>query len=177
MQVRSVRTRVSTRPNPAQATGHDECIVPPSTLSAGDVKDRVDVLRLEPSKEAAGIASRERFDRDPAPSPFLVDLRRDRQRAIGTRSNDEPLPAPGNVLGDRQRGVPEPIPQRLGWAFATPANASALDHHVARVPLAADLDLSERNQLRLHVRIVPPSTIPHGERGAASPAAVTARTP
>jgi hypothetical protein len=77
------------------------------------VKDRVDVLRLEPSKEAAGIASRERFDRDPAPRPFLVDLRRDRQRAIGTRSNDEPLPAPGNVLGDRQRGVPEPIRSAL----------------------------------------------------------------
>src|SRR5664280_132551 len=55
--------------------------------------------------------------------------------------------------------MPEPIPQRFGRAFETPANASALDHDVACVPLTADLDLSERDQLRLHLRIVPPSPV------------------
>src|ERR1035437_4033118 len=143
--------------------------MPPSSLSARDVEDRVDVLRLEPSKEAAGIASRKRFDRNPAPRAFLVDLRRDWQRPIRTRSNDEPLPAPGNVLSDRQRRVPEPIPQRFGWALATPADASAIDHHVARVPLAANLDLSERDQLRLHLGIIPPSPVPPWRTGCTRP--------
>jgi hypothetical protein len=59
------------------------------------VEDRVHVLRLELSKETAGIARRERFDRDPSPRAFLIDLGRDRQRAVGARSDDEPLPPQG----------------------------------------------------------------------------------
>jgi hypothetical protein len=59
------------------------------------VEDRVDVLRLQPRKAAAGIAGRDCFDRDPSPRAFLVDLGCDRTRAVSPRSNDEPLPAPG----------------------------------------------------------------------------------
>ena len=61
----------------------------------------MDVLRLESSEEATGIVGRERLDRDPTARTFLVDIRRDRQLTLSTRSNDEPLPAPGNVLGGR----------------------------------------------------------------------------
>ena len=117
---------------------------------ARDVEDRVHVPRLEISEQATGIAGRERIDRDPASLRFLAYLRGDGERAIGARSDDEPRATRGNVLGTRQRRVPELVAQRLRGALPPPADPSALDHHVASVRLALDLELSERDQLRLH---------------------------
>jgi len=136
----------------------------------------VDVLRLQPSEEATGIVGRERLNRDPTARTFLVDIRRDRQRTLSTRSNDEPFPAPG-MSSAADRGV---CPNRSRSALEGPLRRrrmrppSITTSHVYRSPL---IWISPNaTSFAFTSALSHQAPFPHGERGARIPAAVTAGT-
>jgi hypothetical protein len=62
------------------------------------------------------------------------------------------MPTPRDDLGDRQWRVPELIAERLRGAFSAAADTPAVDDHVPGVSFALDLDLAERDKVRLHGR-------------------------
>src|ERR1035437_7825844 len=88
------------------------------------------------------------------PRRALAEVRRDGELPLGACADDEPLAAPRDLLGGRERRVPGPGVERLRRALVPLADLPAFDDHVAAIALALDLELSERDQFSLHGRIV-----------------------
>ena len=127
----------------------------PGAHSASDVEDGVDVVGVHVSHELAGLHRGQGLDIDAASRRFLADVRPDRQVAVSTRADDQFLAAPRNVLGGSQRRVAPLAPKRLRRALVALTDPAAVHAAVLVVHLAVDLEMSERNQLRLHGSILP----------------------
>jgi len=137
-----------------------------SARSAGDVEDRVHLRWLERREQAACVAGGERKDGNPASRRLRVHLRGDGQAALGARADDEPRAIPGDVLGEREGRVPVPVAETLRGPLVSTPDVSGGDHHVVSVPFALELDLPERDQLRLHEPSLPRASTPRTSQGA-----------
>jgi hypothetical protein len=120
------------------------------------VQDGVHIVRVDIGKQQAGISCGKGLDDDPPPLCFLSHVGGDGELALGARADDETLAAPRDLLCGEEGRVPTPALQGLRGALVPLTDLSAIDHYVAAVAFALDLELSERDQLSLHDCILPP---------------------
>jgi len=114
------------------------------------VEDRgclVDVGGREPG---AGFRGGEQEQLDPPAAGFLDHIRRNRQSAFGARTDDQPMAAPGQRLGGRERSVTVPVALRLRGLLVTGRDPASLDKDIAIVGLTVELDESESNEASFH---------------------------
>jgi len=108
--------------------------------SAGDVKDRADLLWLEARDQSAGLFRRD-IDKVNVSARSLLDhLRHDRQRAMGPRADDQAGSAPRELLVGRERSVSELVAVWLRGLLAPPAYSTSVDDDVVLIRSSFDLD-------------------------------------
>src|SRR5215207_11440267 len=122
---------------------------------AGDMQDGVDVVPVKSRDEAAALCSWDGDELHAATSSLLAELRRDRQRAVGPRTDDQPAATPRNLLLGRQRSVAVSTPLRLRGFLDPLAHRTVLDDDVVIVLAVVDLDRTELDQLSFHLIALP----------------------
>ena len=80
---------------------------------------------------------------DLATAGLFPDLLHHRQRAISTGADHQPTTSPGDVLRDRQRGVPVRAAEPFGRGLLALADLSAVDDQVVIVGHAVDSHRTE----------------------------------
>src|SRR5947209_19673648 len=65
---------------------------------------------------------------------------------MGAGSDKEPLASPGNFFLGRKRRVAELFAEFLGRSFLSLPHFATVDHHIMRVALSLDLDLTKFDQ-------------------------------
>src|SRR5438094_7073335 len=70
---------------------------------------------------------------------------------MGAGSDKEPLASPGNFFPGRNRRVAEPFAELFGRSFLAFSHFAAVDHHIVRVVLSLDLDLTKFHQSCFHI--------------------------
>src|ERR1019366_4790504 len=105
--------------------------------SARHVQDGVGVLR-GPGQHADRLCRRQDDEVDVATAGLFADLLHHRQRAISTGADHQPATSPGDVLRDRQRGVPVRAAEPPGRGLPALADLPAVDDQVVIVGHAVD---------------------------------------
>src|SRR5713101_6952310 len=72
---------------------------------------------------------------------------------MGAGPDNEPLSSPGNFFPGRKRRVAELFAELLGRSFLPFPHFAAVDHHIMRVALSLDLDLTKFDQSCFHFSI------------------------
>src|SRR6478672_8180805 len=93
---------------------------------ARDVQDGVGVLE-GPGQDIDRLCRGQDDKVDFAAAGLVPDLLHHRQCAISTGANHQPAAPPGDVLSDRQRGVPIGAAEPFGRGLAALADLSAVD--------------------------------------------------
>ena len=88
-----------------------------SGSSAGDMENGVHLARVKLRDQATSLLRRHGVQIHAPTFSLRDDLRSDRQRAVGPGADDQPAPAPRQLLRRRQRGVPEFSAVRLRGTF------------------------------------------------------------
>src|SRR5206468_7830696 len=70
---------------------------------------------------------------------------------MGAGSHNEPLTSPGNFFLGRKRRVAKLFAELLGRSFLPLSHFAAFDHHIMRVALSLNLDLTKFDQSCLHI--------------------------
>ena len=74
---------------------------------------------------------------------------------MGAGSDKEPLASPGNFFLGRKRRVAELFAEFLGRSFLSLPHFATVDHHIMRVTLSLDLDLTKLDQSCFHISMFP----------------------
>jgi len=72
---------------------------------------------------------------------------------MGASPDHEPLASPRNFFLGRKRRVAELFAELLGRSFLTFPHFATFNHHIMRVALSLDLDLTKFDESRLHIAI------------------------
>src|SRR6266567_3571882 len=74
---------------------------------------------------------------------------------MGAGSDNEPLASPGNFFLGRKGRVAELFAEFLGRSFLSLPHFATVDHHIMRVALSLDLDLTKFDQSCFHISMFP----------------------
>src|SRR5438132_6662939 len=84
---------------------------------------------------------------------------------MGAGADNEPLASPGNFFPGRKRRVAEFFAEFLGRSFLAFPHFAAVDHHIMRVALSLDLDLTKLDQSCFHISMFCWARAPRQETG------------
>src|SRR5215468_3239306 len=125
-------------------------IVDANRPSARAMQDGVRLALLHFLQQLTDFLCRCRNDLDTAQFRLHQDFVHYRKRAMGARSDKEPLASPRNFFPRRKRRVAELFPKFFGRSFFAFPHFAAVDHNIMRVALSLDLDLAKFHQSCSH---------------------------